>query len=144
MTSYLAYPNQGQKIVLNWNNAANLRDWTSYTGTDGKPFLPPNDRNGFSDGVARTLPTGRVLMAGNPISEQTFPWVSDGQVDYLEATFTGQNVTVAIHKPSSVGKTDTVNYNAVVDIDLNQTKTLQRRGDGYENFVVRLVLVEPL
>lgn len=138
------YENQGQQIVLGWSNQSNLKNWTAYVGTDGERFLPPNDRSGFTDGVERRLPTGRVLMSGLNISRQTFPWVSYGQVDYLEDTFSGQNVTVSIHKPKSLNKTNIYNYNAVCNIDMNQTTTLTRVGNGYELFVVELVLVEPL
>jgi hypothetical protein len=140
----LRYPSQGQQIVLGWSNEVNLKNWTAYLGSDGEPFLPPTDRNGFSDGVDRPLPTGRVLMAGLPIARLTFPWLSYGQVDYLETTFDGQNVTVAIHKPSSLTTLTTVHYNAVCNVDLNQAQNLSRKGNGYESWVVRFVLVEPL
>jgi hypothetical protein len=138
------YPNQGQMIVLGWSNQSNLKNWTAYFGTDGLAFLPPNDRNGYTDGVDRPIPTGRVLMSGLNISRQTFPWVSYGQVDYLESTFSGQNVTVAVHKPTSKSKLVIANFNAVCNIDMNQTTSLTIKGNGYEGFVVELVLVEPL
>ena len=144
MTLLPSYPNQGGQIVLGWNNAATLKDWVAYLGADGEPFLPPSDRNGFSDGVERRLATGRVLMTGYPISRQTFPWVSYGQVDYLRDTFNGQNVTVAIHAPYSLNKTDTVDYNAVCNVDMLQTASLNKIRNGYELFVVELVLVEAL
>lgn len=138
------YPNQGQQIVLGWSNQANLKNWTSYIGTDGERFLPPNDRGGFTDGVERRLNTGRVLMSGWPVSRQLFPWISYGQVDYLDATFNGQNVTTSVHLPSSLNKDDVSAFNAVCNIDMNQTNTLTRKRNGYELFIVELVLVEPL
>ncbi len=138
------FPNQGQQIALGWDAESSLKNWTAYVGSDGLPFLPPNDRSGYTDGVERRLPTGRVLMSGLNVSRQTFPWVSYGQVDYLESTFSGQNVTVAVHKPSALNKEDTSNFNAVCNIDMNQTTTLTRKNDGYEGFVVEFVLVEVL
>ncbi len=144
MSRFPKYRNQGQQIVLGWNNTSTLKDWVAYVGNDGEPFLPPDDRNGFTDGIERRLPTGRVLMAGVPISRQTFPVMTYGQVDYLMDTFDGQNVTVSIHKPNSVTKTDIYHYNAVVDVNLNQTDSLQREGNTYKLFVVALTLVEPL
>lgn len=144
MTFLRVRPSQGQKIVLDWNNTSTLKDWVSYVGSDGEPFQPPDDRSGYSDGVERRLPIGLVLMSGLPIVNLTFPWVTYGQIDYLMDTFDGQNVTVAIHKPSSIVKTDTFNYNAVCNIDINQTVNLTRRKNGYEAFIVELVLVEPL
>lgn len=83
-------------------------------------------------------------MSGLQISRLTFPWVSFGQIDFIETTFMDQNVTVAVHKPSSLNKTDLFLFNAVCNVDLNQTQTLTRRGNGYEGFVVELVLVESL
>ena len=143
MTLLPSYPNQGQAIALGWNISP-LKNWTAYLGTDNEPFLPPNDRTGFSDGVERRMATGRVLMSGFPISRQTFPWMSYGQIDYLVNTFNGQNVTVAVHTPYSLNKEDTEIYNAVCNIDLNQTQNLQRTRNGFEGFVVELVLVEPV
>lgn len=144
MTLLPKYPNQGQQIVLGWNNTSTLKDWTAYLGTDDLAFLPPNDRSGFTDGVERRLLTGRVLMSGLNISRQVFPWVSYGQVDYLESTFSGQNVTVAIHRPTALTKDDVSNFNAVCNIDMNQTTTLTRKKNGYEGFMIELVLVEAL
>ena len=131
-------------IVLGWDHVATLKNWTAYVGTDGERFPPPNDRNGYSDGVERRLPTGRVLMSGLPIARQRFPWLSDGQIKYLYDTFNGQNVTVAIHKPISLTKYATVNYNAVANVLLNQAVSLARKRNGYEKFELELVLVEPL
>ena len=138
------YPNQGQAIVLGWDNVATLKNWTAYQGTDGVNFLPPSDRTGYSDGEDRNMPTGTILMAGIPVSRQTFPWISEGQITYLLNTFDNQNVTVAIHKPSSIGQMGTSNYNAVLTVDINQFSSLTRMRNGYELFVARLVLVEPL
>lgn len=144
MTFLRPQPSQGQQIVLGWDNENLLKDWVAYRGTDNEPFQPPSDRNGFSDGVERRLATGRVMMAGFPISRQTFPWITYAQIDYLMNTFNGQNVTVAVHTPYSINKTDTVIYNAVCNVDMLQTATLNKIRNGYENFVVELVLVEPL
>lgn len=145
MTTVLPqYPNQGQMIALGWDNEANLKNWTAYFGSDGLRFLPPNDRNGFTDGVDRPIPTGRILMAGLPIARLTFPWVSYGQVDYLESTFNGEDVTVAIHKPTSLTTFTTVHYNAVCNVNLNQNRTLTRKSNGYEAWEVSFTLVEPL
>ena len=143
MTLLPSFQNQGQAIALGWN-VSPLKNWTAYLGTDGEPFLPPNDRNGFSEGVERRMGTGVVLTAGFPISRQTFPWMSYGQIDFLQSTFSGQNVTVSVHVPYSLNKEDTVIYNAVCNIDLNQTQSLQRTRNGYEGVVVEFVLVEPL
>lgn len=144
MTFIPRYPNQGQQIVLNWDNEANLKDWVAYVGIDGLRFPPPSDRNGYTDGVERRLPTGAILMAGFPIVRLTFPWLSFGQIDYIETTFNGQNVTVAVHRPNSLTKTTTYNYNAVCNIDMNQFVSLEKKGKGYELVVIELVLVEPL
>lgn len=144
MTRFPRYRSQGQQIVLGWGNTSTLKDWTSYVGNDGEPFLPPNDRGGYTDGIERRLPTGRVLMAGRPISRQTFPALTYGQVDYLVDTFNGQNVTVSIHKPNSLTKTDIYHYNAVVNIDINQADSLQQENGTYKLYVVELVLVEPI
>lgn len=138
------YPNQGQQIALGWDQEANLKNWTAYIGSDGLRFLPPNDRSGYTDGVERRLATGRVLMSGLSISRQVFPWVSYGQIAYLESTFSGQNVTVAVHKPTALNKNAVSNFNAVCNIDMNQTTTLTRISSGYEGFTIELVLVEPL
>lgn len=138
------YPSQGQKIALGWNNTSGLRDWTSILGADGLPFPPPDDRNGYTDGVDRLLPTGVVLMAGRPISRQTFPWLSYGQIQTLQSTYDGQNVTVAVHKSTSLSKTATSNFNAVVVVDMNQATSLKRTRGGYEGYVVKLILVEAL
>lgn len=144
MTFIPPYPSQGQQIVLGWDNTATLKDWTAYVGTDGLRFAPPSDRNGYTDGVDRRLPTGAVLMAGIPIVKLTFPWLSFGQIDYLETTFNGQNVTAAVHRPNSLTKTATYTYNAVCNLDMNQFVSLTKKGRGYELVVVELVLVEPL
>ncbi len=138
------FPNQGHKIALAWDNEANLRDWTAYTGADGLPFLPPSDRSGYTDGVSRRLNTGRVLKAGLPIVRLTLPWVSYGQLDTLQSTFDGENVTIEVHTPTDLNKDDVHTYNAVCNVDLNQVGSLSRKGKGYENFVVEFVAVEEL
>lgn len=144
MTLLPIYPNQGQQIALGWDQQPYLKNWTSYVGTDGERFLPPNDRNGYTDGIVRRLPTGVVFMTGLPIVKLTFPWMSSGQIDYLETTFNGQNVTVAVHRPTSITQFNTYVYNAVLNIDINQAVNLTRNRSGYNNFSVELVLVEPL
>lgn len=138
------YPPQGHKIVLGWDNVPTLQEWTAYADASGRRFYPPYDRDGYSDGVPQRVGTGAVLQSGFPIVRLTFPWVSYAQVDYLVDTFRGQNVTAAIHKPTSHTRDDVYDYNAVLNIDLNQVAALVRKQDGYEKFVVELVLVEPL
>lgn len=148
MTIVPSYKSQGQQIAAGWNNTANLRDWVALFGTDGEKFPPPNDRSGYTDGVDRPLNTGAIFMAGIPVSRLTFPWLSNGQLKYLHDTINGGaesgNVTVKIHTPLSVGQTDVSTYNAVMNLNLAQTATLNRMGTGYALFVVTLVLVEPL
>lgn len=148
MTVVLHYQNQGTAIAPNLNNTAGLRDWTSIIAPDGERFAPPNDRNGYSDGVDRRMNTGGVLMAGIPVDRFVFPWISDSQIKYLYTTINGGaesgNVTVKIHTSLSVGRLDTFSYNAVMNLNLNQTNTLTRERNGYKLFVVELVLVEPL
>jgi hypothetical protein len=147
-TRFPRYVNQGHRIAPGWNNASLLKNWTAYQGTDGVNFLPPSDRNGYTDGVERRLPTGGIWMAGFPISRLTFPWVSDGQIKYLYTTMLSNaesgNVTVSIHTPLSVGATDTSNYNAAMNLRLDQLRNLTRKSNGYELFEVELVLVEAL
>lgn len=147
MSTLPRYPSQGQKIASGWD-APIVFDWTALSGTDGERFLPPNDRNGYSDGVPRRLNTGGVRMSGLPVVRLTFPWVSDGQIDYLYTTLLSGsesgNVTAAVHTPLSVGKTDTSTYNAVMNLNLDQLQNLQRKRNGYTDFVIELVLVEPL
>lgn len=147
MTNF-TFPNQGQQIVAGWDNAATLKNWTAYVGTDGLRFAPPNDRNGYTDGVARRMNTGGVLMSGFPVVRLTFPWISDGQIKYLHATLLSNsesgNVTASVHTPLSVGAQDVSNYNAVMNLNLDQIATLTRKRNGYTDFVVELVLVEAL
>lgn len=148
MTIVSHYQNQGTAIAPNWDNAAGLRDWTSIIASDGERFPPPNDRGQFSDGVDRRMNTGGVLMAGLPVDRLVFPWLSDAQIKYLHDTLNGGaesgNVTVKVHTALSVGRTDVFPYNAVMNLNLNQTATLTRRRNGFENFEVELVLVEAL
>lgn len=148
MTVIPQYRNQGQQIASGWNNQSLLRDWTALFGTDGERFPPPNDRNGYTDGVERRMNTGGVLMAGIPVDRLTFPWLSDGQIKYLYNTINGGaesgNATTRAHTTLSVGAQDVFTFNAVMNLNLNQTANLTRRRNGYENFVVELVLVEPL
>lgn len=148
MTTVPRYKSQGQQIAPNWDNTAGLRDWVALFGTDGERFPPPNDRNGYTDGVERPLNTGAVFMAGIPVCRLTFPWLSNGQLKYLHDTINGGaesgNVTCTVHTPLSVGQADVSAYNAVMNLNLAQTNTLQRMGKGYALYVVTLVLVEPL
>lgn len=148
MTLILRYPSQGQQIASGWNNTANLRDWVALFGTDSVRFAPPNDRNGYTGGVERPLNTGAIFMAGLPVDRLTFPWLSDGQIRYLRTTINGGaesgNVTVKVHTSLSVGKTDVSTFNAVMNLNLNQTANLTRRRNGYDDFVVTLILVEPI
>lgn len=147
MTNF-PYPNQGTKIAPNWDAVSLLKNWTAYFGTDGARFLPPNDRSGFTAGIVRRISTGGTLNSGFPIDRLTFPWISDGQIDALVTTLGGgaesANVTVAVHTPQSVGVNDVSNYNAVMNLNLDQIQTLTRRANGYVGFVVELVLVESL
>lgn len=140
------FRNQGQKIAAGWDAPA-LSDWTSLIGTDGVRFAPPSDRNGYTDGVTRRLNTGGIRMSGLPIVRLAFPWISDGQLDYLYNTLLSGaesgNVTAAVHIPPAVGINDTTTYNAVMNLNLDQLQTLTRRGAGYEDVVIELVLVEP-
>jgi hypothetical protein len=148
MTVVLHYQSQGQQIAPGWDNTAGLRDWVALFGTDSERFPPPNDRNGYTDGVERPLNTGAIFMAGIPVDRLTFPWLSDGQIRYLHDTINGGsesgNVTVKIHTPLSVGRLDVYTYNAVMNLNLGQTANLTRRRNGFKLFVVSFVLVEPL
>lgn len=148
MTFIPQYPNQGQKIVAGWDNAATLKDWTAYVGTDGLRFMPPNDRNGYTDGIARRLNTGGTLQSGFPVVRLTFPWISDGQIKYLFSTLLSGsesgNVTAATHTPLSVGSQDVSNCNAVMNLNLDQIASLARKRNGYTDFAVELVIVEVL
>lgn len=148
MTLILRYPSQGQQIASGWNNTANLRDWVALLGTDSVRFAPPNDRNGYTDGVERPLNSSAIFMAGLPVDRLTFPWISDGQIRYLHDTLNvgseSGNVTVKVHTSLSVGKTDVSTFNAVMNLNLNQTTNLTRRRNGYTNFIVTLVLVESI
>lgn len=141
------FRNQGQKIAAGWD-APVLFDWTSLIGTDGVRFAPPSDRNGYTDGVTRRLNTGGTRQSGLPIVRLAFPWVSDGQIEYMVQTLLGGtesgNVTTAVHIPPAVGVNDTSVYNAVMNLNLEQLRNLTRRGAGYEDFEVELVLVEPV
>lgn len=144
----LRFPNQGHKIVAGWDNVPTLQDWTAYVGTDGERFAPPYDRNGYTAGVIRRMNTGSIKYAGYSIARLTLPAVTDGQIETLQDTFTGDgvtgNVTIAIHLPGSVGKSDVANFNAVFNLDVNQLTSLERREDAYKNFVLEFVIVEVL
>jgi hypothetical protein len=148
MTHIPRYQNQGQRVAAGWDNAAQLKDWTAYLGVDGERFAPPNDRNGYTGGVTRRMNTGGTLQSGFPVVRLTFPWMSDGQIDYLHGTLNGGSesglVTVAVHTPLSVGKYDVSTYNAVMNLNFEQITSLTRRRNGYTDFVFELVLVEVL
>jgi hypothetical protein len=142
------YVNQGHKIISGWDNVPTLQDWTLYVGTDGERFAPPYDRDGYTAGVVRRLNTGSIRMSGFPIARLTLPYVTDGQIAYLQNEFTDDdvtgNVTIAIHLPGAVGKDAVSNFNAVFNLDVNQLGSLTRRGDGYEDFSLEFVIVEVL
>lgn len=141
--------NQGQRIVAGWNNVPTLRDVTAYYGTDGIRFLPVEDReNAYTGGVERNLPTGGFLQSGMPIVRWTSPWISDGQIRYLYLTLLSAsqsgNVTIAAHTPLSVGVTASFNFNAVLNLRLNQLQSLTRKRNGYLDYEWELVIVEVL
>lgn len=146
--SFPTYQNQGHMIVSGWDNVPTLKNWTAYFGTDGERFLPPYDRDGYTGGVIRRMLTAGILRAGWPVARLTFPAITDGQIDYLIGTMgTGNisaNVTVAIHAIPSVGVNDVSNFNAVMNIDTDQTAVLARKENAYLKFVVDFVLVEVL
>ena len=153
MTLIQRYRSQGHKVVAGWNNAATLKEWPSYSGTDSERFLPPNDRKGdigagYTPGVTRRLPTGGTLQSGMPVVRLVFPWISDGQLKYLYNTMlavsASGNVTAAVHTPLSVGAQDVSIFNAVINLNLEQIPSLNRRGKGYESLAIELVLVEVL
>lgn len=133
--------NAGQQIALGWN-APTLMNFTALVGTDGKPFLPVEDRGGYLAGVIRPLPTGGIYYAGMPAIQLTHPWVSDGQIATLK-TYRG-NCTLKHHIEDSVGKQSVQTSNVIFNLDTNQLAGLQRRHDGYEGFVSTFVIVEVL
>lgn len=140
--------NQGHAIVAGWNNQATLKDITAYQGTDGKNFLPVNDRNGYTPGVTRQLTTGGTRASGMPVVRFTSPWISDGQLDYLTNTLLSGspsgNVTVRYHRYDSVGRTDTFVANGILNLNLEQLPNLQRRQNGYLAFEWQIVITETL
>jgi len=139
------YPNQGQKLAFGWDAVPQLKNVTAYLGTDGLAFLPVQDRNGYTNGVERNLGTSGIAYSGVPIVEWTSPWISDGQLKFLlDSNGVSGNVTVAVHTPESVGSEDVSNYNAVLNIDLNQLPNLRRERNGYRDFKWKFALVEVL
>lgn len=148
MTVLPRFPNQGHKIVADWDNVPTLRDWTAHTGEDGQRFAPPFDRDGYTAGVVRRLMSARIKYAGLPIARLTLPVITDGQIAFLQSAFTEDgvagNVTIAIHLPGAVGKQTVSNFNAVFNLDVNQLTSLTRRADGYEDFVLEFVIVDVL
>lgn len=148
MTTIPRYQNQGHKVVAGWDNAATLRDWTSYTGTDGQRFAPPYDRDGYTAGVIRRMNTGGIKRSGFPIARLTLPVITDGQIAALQSQLTADgvtgNVTIAVHVPGSVGKSDVSTFNAVFNLDTDQLRTLTRSENSYEKFVLEFVIVEEL
>lgn len=140
--------NQGQAFVPGWNNQATLKNITAYVGSDSRNFLPVDDRNGYFPGVTVRLPNGGVYNDGFPVVRFTSPAMTDGQIDYLVNTAgSGQesfNATVRYHRYDSVGKADTLDANAVLNLNLEQLQQLERRQDAYVGFVWEFVIVEPL
>lgn len=134
--------NQGQELALNWNNTAQLKNFTSLIGTDGVNFLPVNDRGHYSAGVIRQLPTGGIFYSGLPVVQMQHPWLSDGQLETL-LTYLG-NCTLKHHIPQSVGRLDIQTSNVVFNPDLNQLASLQRKRNGYVGFLSTFVIVEVL
>lgn len=132
--------NQGQQIALNWSNQSALKNITALLGTDGKIFLPVSDRGQYSPGVIRALPTGGIYYAGLPTVVFVHPWLSDGQLETLK-TYRG-NVTIRHHIEDSVGKTDVQTSNAIYNMDLNQLAGLERKADGWVDFVSNFIITE--
>lgn len=145
---YPTFPNQGHMIVAGWDSAPLLRNWVAYYGTDGQQFAPPYDRDGYTAGIVRRMNTGGIKRVGFPIVRLTLPVATDGQIAYLGNQFTADgvsgNVTIAVHVPGAVGKTDVSNFNAVFNLDTDQIGSLTRRANAYERFVLEFVIVEPL
>lgn len=143
--------NAGQSVVAGWNNQATLKQITAYTGTDGNPFLPVNDRDkggGYFPGVLRRLPYGGTDRSGYPIVNFVSPVITDGQVDTLVNTLgSGQesfNVTVRYHRYDSVGNFDTFDANAILNLNLEQLPGLTRRQNAREQYVWEFVILETL
>lgn len=142
------FQNQGHMIVKGWGNPLTLKDWTAYAGEDGQVFAPPYDRDGYTAGIIRRLNSGGIARAGFPIVRLTHPAITDGQIAWLQNTLldggVSGNVTVAIHLPGAMGKTDVSNFNAVFNLDTDQLTTLRRRQNAYEGFQTEFVIVEVL
>jgi len=143
--------NQGQAVVAGWNNQATLKGITMHIGSDGYPFMPVDDRNnggGYIPGVTRRLPGGYTFESGYPIVNFVSPTITDGQIDYLVNTLgSGSesfNVTVRYHRYDSVGKADTFDANAVLNLRLEQLPGLKRRHNEINGFIWEFVLVEIL
>lgn len=143
--------NAGQSVVAGWNNQATLKEITSYTGTDGNPFLPVNDRSnggGYTPGVTRRLPTGGTFESGYPIVRFISPSITDGQIDTLVNTLGSGaesfNVTVRYHRYDSVGRADTFDANAILNLNLEQLTQLRRRQNTYDSFEWEFVILETL
>lgn len=140
-------PNQGQMIAPNWNNQAQLKNITALLGTDNLRFAPVTDRN-YTPGIMRRLSTGGVKATGFPIIRILSPWISDGQIKYLQNTLLGGvesgNATYRGHSPLSVGQTDVFTYNAILNLHLEQLPNLQRIRNGYEQFEWEIIVREVL
>lgn len=140
--------NQGQEIAAGWSNQANLKHITALVGTDGNPFLPVDDRNGYTPGITRRLPNGGTWESGFPIVRFTSSAITDGQIDYLVNTLLGGvesgNVTVKYHRFDSVGNADVFTANGVLNLNLDQLTNLTRRQTTYEGFVWEIVITETL
>lgn len=140
--------NQGHAIVAGWNNQNLLKNITAYLGSDGANFLPVDDRNGYTPGVTQRLTNGGTTLQAKPIIRFTSPVITDGQIDFLYTTLLSgsesNKVTVRYHKYDSVGKADTFDANAWLNLNLEQLPGLQRVKNGYENFVWENVIFLPL
>lgn len=136
------YSNNGQRLALNWNNAAGATNITNLFGTDGERFLPVNDRGLYMPGVIRYLPTGGIFYAGLPKVQFRSPWISDGQIKRLTLTYAWQPVTVLYHVSDANGKETLTTGNGYLNLDLTQVANLTRRRNGYDGFLWDFTIVE--
>ncbi len=134
--------NQGQEIALGWDNPAGFKRFTALIGTDGKHFLPVDDRGGYLQGVIQQLTTGGIYYTGMPTVTITHSWISDGQIETLK-TYRG-NCTLKHHIDDSAGKTDLQISNVIFNLDLNQLASLERDAFGYRDFRSTFTIVEVL
>lgn len=143
--------NQGQALVAGWDNTATLKNITAYVGTDGENFLPVNDRTdggGYTAGVTRRLTTGGTYKSGLPMVRFVSATLTDGQLKYLVNTIGGGqesfNVTVRYHRYDAVGKADTHVANAVLNLNLEQQNSLNRKQNTWSDFIWEFMLTEIL